>query len=754
MLIEVLYKCSLNVLYQKINTCLKTNDYQKIKKKLPTKKGQTLTSDQKNNGRVNTSIMERFFRAVIRHRKAVVSIFFVLSLFCALCVSQVKVNGDFSDYLPPSTPSTVAIDVMDDAFDNDVANVRVYVQGINLVQASELAQTYQARDDVLSSQWLGDVLDITVPLQIQDQKTLASWRDDDGYLFQLTIRATSEQSQIESIRSDALAFSGASSCAIDGLAATNASVMESVQHDISIIMPLAVLVVLIIMSLATTSFLHPLIALIAIGAAIVMNMGSNIIQGEVSSVTQMVGAVLQLAVSMDYSIVLLTNYGRARKEYANAEDAMVQAMTKSFSVVLSSAAVTFFGFLSLVFMQFLIGRDMGIVLAKGIVFSFLSITLFMPCLLYMLRRQIEKLEHKPFLPPFHKFARVCRAASVPVLILVLLVAVPAFTAQGMTTFNYGSASNVSPDAQVSVDQELIDSRFGEEQTWVVMVPQEQWGHENALVDKLESLPTTTQVTSYGTIAGSSTPLSLVNEDSLSALISGGYSRIVLSSAVGAEDNATYDLVEQVRNLCAEEYGSEYYLLGNSVSYYDIRDVATQDMVTVRISSLAAIFLVLFIMFRCLGIPVILLFCIEVSIWINLSIPYFMGVSTSYIGFLVIDAVQLGAAVDYSIIFAHEYLKLAKENPTQTLAQRAVDAIAGAAVPIFTSSTILMLATLGIYLFSSSPMVQDLGLLICRGVFIADVVIFFVMPTLFLARDKVLQKLRGTLFRREKQALTS
>lgn len=132
----------------------------------------------------------------------------------------------------------------------------------------------------------------------------------------------------------------------------------------------------------------------------------------------------------------------------------------------------------------------------------------------------------------------------------------------------------------------------------------------------------------------------------------------------------------------------------------------------------------------------------------------MGVSTSYIGFLVIDAVQLGAAVDYSIIFAHEYLKLAKENPTQTLAQRAVDAIAGAAVPIFTSSTILMLATLGIYLFSSSPMVQDLGLLICRGVFIADVVIFFVMPTLFLARDKVLQKLRGTLFRREKQALTS
>ena len=687
-------------------------------------------------------MMERFSRAVIRHRKAVVALFAALTLFGAACIGQVKVNGDFSDYLPPTTPSTVAIDVMNDSFDNDVANLRAYVQGIDLMQAKELAETFAARDDVLASEWLGDNLDIGVPLETQDQDTLAAWRDADGYLFQLTVSAANAQEQIESIRADALGTAGAASCAIDGSAANNANVMDSVERDLSIIMPLAVLIVLIVMAIASTSFLHPIIALTAIGAAIVMNMGSNIIQGEVSSVTQMVGAVLQLAVSMDYSIVLLTNYGRATREFADPEEACVQAMSRSLPVVASSAAVTFFGFLSLTFMQFLIGRDMGIVLAKGIALSFLSITLFMPCLLHMLRRATAKLEHRPFLPPFSRFARACRTVAVPALVLALAVAAPAFIAQDMTKFNYGSSKNIAETAQVKLDQQTIDERFGKEQTWVILVPQEQWGHENALVAKLEALPTTASVTSYGTIAGSTTPLALADSESVSALISGGYSRIVVASAVGDEDDAAYDLVERVRGLCAEEYGDNYHLLGDTVSYYDIRDVATQDMVTVRVASLLAIALVLIIMFRSLSIPAILLFCIEVSIWINLSIPYFMDTSTSYIGFLVIDAVQLGAAVDYSIIFAHQYLKLRESDPGRAPGGHARDAISGAALPILTSSVILMLSALGIYLFSSSPMVQELGLLICRGALIADLIIFTVMPTLFLARDKVLGKARG------------
>ena len=275
------------------------------------------------------------------------ALFAVFTILGAVCIGQVKVNGDFSDYLPPSTPSTVAIDVMNDSFDNDVANLRAYVQGIDLMQAKQIAQIFAERDDVLASQWLGDNLDIGVPLETQDQDTLAAWRDSDGYLFQLTVSATNTQEQIDSIRVDALSVAGATSCAIDGSAANNANIMDSVERDLSIIMPLAVLVVLIIMSIASTSFLHPVIALAAIGAAIVMNMGSNIVQGEVSSVTQMVGAVLQLAVSMDYSIVLLTNYGRAAKKFADPEEACVQAMTRSLPVVASSAAVTFFGFLSL-----------------------------------------------------------------------------------------------------------------------------------------------------------------------------------------------------------------------------------------------------------------------------------------------------------------------------------------------------------------------------------------------------------------------
>lgn len=685
--------------------------------------------------------MTRLFSAIIAHEKAVVALFVAASLFAGLCAGQVKVNGDFSDYLPPSTPSTVALETMEQAFNNDVANLRVYVQGISLVQARELAQGFSARDDVADVQWLGDELDTGVPLETQDQDTRSAWADDEGYLFQLTIAATNEESQIESIRAEALAVDGASACAIDGSAATTASVVDSVQRDLSVIVPLAVLVVFFVMTLATTSFLHPLIALVAIGAAIVMNMGSNIVQGEISSVTQMVGAVLQLAVSMDYSIVLLANYTKARARTDDAGEAIVEAMRRSFSVVASSAAVTFFGFLSLACMQFLIGVDMGVVLAKGIVFSFLSITVLMPCLLHMLERPVRKLSHRPFLPPFGKFARVCRAASIPALVLVAALAIPAYVAQDMTQFNYGSANNISPDSQVARDQQEIDGRFGEEQTWVVLVPAGQWGHENALTAALEVLPTTAGVTSYGTVASSAVPTALAGEDDLALLVHGGYSRIVLKSRVAAEGDATFALVEQVRALCAQEYGEGYHLLGDSVSCYDIKQVASQDMLTVRTASLAAIALVLLVMFRSLGIPLILLFCIETSIWINLSIPYLMDASTSYIGFLVIDAVQLGAAVDYSIIFAHEYLGLKKAAPGQAPGLRARDAVAGAAVPILTSSTILMLATLGIYFFSSSPMVQDLGLLICRGAAIADLIIFLAMPTLFCWRDMLLARVK-------------
>ena len=680
--------------------------------------------------------MERFFRACLRHRKRVVGIFLLVAVLSALCIPQVKVNADFSDYLPPNTPSTKAIDAMDSAFGNDISNVRVYVSGLSLTQAADLDTRFASADGVIDSQWLGDEVDLATPLELQDADTVDQWKDSEGYLFQLTIEAPFTQDKIDSLRDIAQQAPGADHVAVDGSAATSAEVLQNVSSDMVSIMLIAVITVLLIMAFSTVSYLHPVIALFAIGVAVVINMGTNIVQGSVSSVTQLVASVLQLAVSMDYSIVMLSNLQRFRLEEPDPLEAMVKTMCKSFPVVSSSAAVTFFGFLSLASMQFLLGVDMGVVLAKGIAISFVCITLFMPCLLFMLRKPVDKLTHRSFVGRTTGFARICRVLAVPAVIAAALVVVPAYNAQGLSEFNYGASKNVSPAAQVSQDTAYLNDRFGDSQTWVVMVPEGQWGHENALVESLQEIPEVTDVVSYSTVAGSAMPTQLASEDQISQLISGGYSRIVVTLDTEAESAKTFSLVEQVRGACQQQYGDGYYLAGDSVSTYDIKQVSQSDAATVRFASMAAIGLVLLVMFRSLSIPLILLATIETSIWINLAIPYFMGVEVNYVGFLVIDAVQLGAAVDYAIIYAHEYLYLRERKPKAEAAELAV---AHTTLPILTSSGILMAATLGIYLAATSPMIQDLGMLIFRGALIAVIMIFLVLPTLFKLLDGVVRR---------------
>lgn len=675
--------------------------------------------------------MERLFRACLRHRKIVVTLFLLVTVIAGLCIPSVKVNGDFSSYLPSDTASTKSLDKMEEVYGSDLTNVRVYVQGMSLVDAQSYASELADMDGVVSTSWLGDSVDVNEPLEMQDSSTVSEWYDGTGYLFQVAMTEPYEQASFDTMRSTAEGYSGVTKVAIDGNAAAQASTLSVVSTDMVKIMITVVLVVFLVILLTTTSFLHPFIMLITIGIAVIINMGTNIIQGEISEVTELVASVLQLAVSMDYAIVLLNNVTRVQAVEDDPFEAMVMAMTKSFPVVLSSAAVTFFGFLSLVFMKFLIGQDMGIALAKGIIASFLCVTFLMPCLIYMWRRDIARTTHRSLLPSFSTFATFCRKTAIPAAVIVCLIAVPAFLAQQKGEFTYGASSTIAQGSQYDQDHNYIDDAFGESQSWVIMVPEGQWANENALVGDLQNLSTTRSVLSWSTVASAELPYQMAGASTSSQLINGGYSRIVLTSDVAEEGDATFALVEQVRSLCQQYYGDETYLCGTSVSCYDIMDVASSDSIRSKLISAIAIGLVLLLMFRSLSIPAILLVTIELAIWINLSFPYLFGQVNSYTGYLVIDAVQLGAAVDYSIIYTHEYMKQRSIMPAR---QAAREAIEQAGVPIVISSTILVLATLGIYLVASVPVITQLGMLIFRGTIISVIMIFLFMPSLFVAGD--------------------
>ena len=675
--------------------------------------------------------MERLFRGILRHRRVVIGVFVALTVICACLIPQVKIDANMSDYLPPTAKSSQDLDAMKRIYGNDIANARVYVTGISLPDAKALDKSLKGEKGVISVTWLGDEVDVDQPLETQDADTIADWYDGKGYLFQAVLRSGVKQSQIDRIRALAKAVPGAKTVAIDGSAADDAANMATINTDMGKIMTIAVIVVLVVVALNTTSYLHPIVMLLTIGVAIVLNMGTNVFRGTISSITQLVASVLQLAVSMDYSIVLLTNFGRAQQKTDDQFEAMVSAMTKSFPVILSSAAVTFFGFLSLGAMQFLIGADMGIALAKGIVCSFFSITLLMPCILYNMRKLVAKTMHKPFFRSFHRMAKVCHAGAVPALVIAAVLAVPALLASQSVSFTYGSAANMSPTSQVKIDGDVIDKAFGKSQTWAIMVPAEHWGDENALVDDLQKLPTTKSVLSYSTIASSAMPHQLADKSQIKQLFSGGYSRIVLTSRIPDESKQAFDLVRRVRGLCREHYGSKYRLVGNAVSYADIKAVTSVDSTTVKLASILAIGAVLLVMFRSVSIPVILIMAIEVSIWMNEAVPYLMGQTINFVAFLVIDAVQLGAAVDYAIIFTEEYLARRRRMPK---ADASIQSIEKTAQPIMTSSSILILACLGIYLSVSSPMIQQVGMLIARGALISVILIFFVLPLLFTLLD--------------------
>ena len=675
--------------------------------------------------------MERLFRGILRHRRVVIDVFVALTVICACLIPQVKIDANMSDYLPPTAKSSQDLDAMKRIYGNDIATARVYVTGISLPDAKALDKSLKGEKGVISVTWLGDEVDVDQPLETQDADTIADWYDGKGYLFQAVLRSGVKQSQIDRIRALAKAVPGAKTVAIDGSAADDAANMATINTDMGKIMTIAVIVVLVVVALNTTSYLHPIVMLLTIGVAIVLNMGTNVFRGTISSITQLVASVLQLAVSMDYSIVLLTNFGRAQQRTDDQFEAMVSAMTKSFPVILSSAAVTFFGFLSLGAMQFLIGADMGIALAKGIVCSLFSITLLMPCILYNMRGLVAKTMHKPFFRSFHRMAKVCHAGAVPALVIAAVLAVPALLASQSVSFTYGSAANMSPTSQVKIDGDVIDKAFGKSQTWAIMVPAEHWGDENALVDDLQKLPTTKSVLSYSTIASSAMPHQLADKSQIKQLFSGGYSRIVLTSRIPDESKQAFDLVKKVRSLCRARYGSTYRLVGNAVSYADIKAVTSVDSTTVKLASILAIGAVLLVMFRSVSIPVILIMAIEVSIWMNEAVPYLMGQTINFVAFLVIDAVQLGAAVDYAIIFTEEYLARRRRMPK---ADASIQSIEKTAQPIMTSSSILILACLGIYLSVSSPMIQQVGMLIARGALISVILIFFVLPLLFTLLD--------------------
>lgn len=603
--------------------------------------------------------MQKFYTGIVNKRKLIIVLFmvaFIISLFCSKLVS---VNYDITDYLPENTKSTVSIDVMQAEFDGGIPNARVMIKNVTIPEALEYKEKLKNIEGVTEVSWLDDTVDITVPLSTFDNDTLETYYKDNIALFKLTIEEEKQIDAVAQIR-DIIGENNA----VTGSAVSTADATTNTVSEILKITVIAVAFVLFVLILTTNSWIEPVVILAGLGVAIILNNGSNLIFGEISFVTNASGSVLQLAVSLDYSVFLLHRFEECRKDYSDPKEAMVDALCKSTSSILSSGLTTVIGFIALVLMQFRIGADLGIALAKGVAISLITVFVFMPALILCTYKWLDKTKHKVLLPSFNGLGKVVQKIAIPMVCIFAILIVPSYLGSNANSYLYGASEILGENTRYGKDTAAIEDVFGKSDTYVLLVPKGDTAVQTELSDELKTLPQITSIISYVDMAGAEIPSAYLDADTLSLLEGENYSRMVLTVDVPAEGADTFALVENVRSTADKYYPDNNYLAGDGISTYDLKETITADMVLVNLVAIGAIFMTLLLTLKSLTIPLMLVLSIETAIWLNLSVPYFSDSPIYYLAYLIISSVQLGATVDYAILMTDRY----KEN-RQTLSKR-------------------------------------------------------------------------------------
>ena len=526
--------------------------------------------------------------------------------------------------------------------------------------------------------------------------------------------------------------------AVTGTAVSTADATTNTVSEILKITVIAVAFVLLVLLLTTSSWIEPFIVLMGLGVAIILNNGSNLIFGEISFVTNAAGSVLQLAVSLDYSVFLLHRFHECREHNPNPKSAMVEALCKSTSSILSSGLTTVIGFVALVLMQFKIGPDLGLALAKGVAISLITVFVFMPSLILCTHKWIDKTSHKPILPTFKRLGKVVSKIAIPMVCIFAILIVPSYLGSNANSYLYGASEIFAEGTQYGKDTAAIEEVFGQSDTYVLMVPKGDTATETALSEELHTLPEITSIISYVDMAGAEIPNAYLDADTLAQLEGKNYSRMVITADVPYEGDTTFALVENIREIAEKYYPGNNYLAGEGVSTYDLKDTITADMVFVNLLAIGAVFVVLLFTLKSLTLPIILVLSIETAIWLNLSVPYFVDQPIYYLAYLIISSVQLGATVDYAILMTDRYRENRQIHAKKTAV---IQTVTDTFVSIMTSGSVLTIVGLLLGWISSNQLLAQLGIFVGRGAIFSLVIVLLVLPGLLYIFDGLFMKKR-------------
>ena len=688
--------------------------------------------------------MEKFYKKVIKHPKVIVTLFVIAAAIGIFLKSFVQVDYDLNDYLPKDSKSTISLDVMEDEFEGGIPNARAMVKNVTIPEALEYKEKISKVDGVTDVLWLDDSVNVDQPLEAQDQDLVDNYYKDNNALFTITIddeKTVAAVSDIRKIIGDDNALEGA---AVSTAVATTSTVKE-----IAVIASFAVAFVLLVLLITTTSWAEPFVILIGLGIAIAINMGTNLIFGTISFVSNAAGSILQLAVSLDYSVFLIHRFEECRGlrcqrgEKDNPREAMVEALCGSTGSIMSSGLTTVIGFVALCLMRFRIGSDLGLVLAKGVALSLICVFIFMPNFILLTYKLIDKTHHRRLVPKFNKFAKGVTKTMIPCAIIFAVVLIPSYLASNSNSYYYGSSHIFNETTQLGADTKLIKDAFGKSDTYVLMVPKGDKVTEKKLSDELHKIPEVAGIISYVDTVGEEIPEEYLDKDTYAKLESDHYSRMVLTMDAEYEGDKTFSLVQTVRKTAEKYYPDEYYLAGNGVSTYDLMNTVTSDMTKVNLIAILAVFIVLVLSLKSIFLPVVLVLSIETAIWVNLSVPYFSGKTIFYIAYLIISSIQLGATVDYAILFTDRYMEFRSKMKKKDAIRETISTVI---VSILTSSSVLTVVGFLMGYVSTHGLLAQLGMFLGRGTVCSLIIVLFVLPGLLSIFDKVIEKTsRGVKF---------
>lgn len=678
----------------------------------------------------------RFSKAVVKCRIPILIIAIALLIPSVLGMAGTRINYDMLDYLPADMDTVIGQNELMEDFGKGAFSMLV-IENMPEKDVAELEQKIKQVDHVDSVVWYDSIADLSVPMQLLPAKIYNEFNTDDATLMAVFFdSATSADITMDAIR-EIRAIAG-KQVFVSGMSALVTDLKDLCEQEEPIYVGIAVALACAAMMIFLDGWLVPFVFLASIGIAILINMGSNYFFGEISYITKALSAVLQLAVTMDYSIFLWHSYNEERESHSDNKEAMALAIQKTLTSVVGSSITTIAGFAALCFMTFTLGRDLGLVMAKGVVLGVLSCVTVLPALILVLDKPLQKTKHKSLIPDMSGFAKKITKVFPIFLVVFALLVPPAYYGYDKTNDEvyYDMGECLPQDIEYVVANSKLRDEFDIASTHMLLLDSSLSSKDvHSMIDEMKQVDGVKYVLGLESLVDSSIPEEMLPESVTSLLESDRWELLLINSEYKVASDAVNTQINEL-NAILKKYDPDGMLIGEAPCMKDMIETTGHDFEVVNAVSIIAIFVIILLVEKSLSLPFILIAVIELAIFINLGLPHYLGQSLPFIAPICISTIQLGATVDYAILMTTRYKA---ERSSGKGKREAVSIALGTSIPsIIVSGMGLFAATFGVAVYSNIDIISSMCMLMARGAVISMLCVIFILPAMLMLFDCVIR----------------